>query len=176
MSNLDLDLSLFRPVYSPKDFLEVLAQLHSPNHVPQGISQGGKPFGLIQIPLKTAALEDLIERFSELSRAEPHIGVSPGAPSGDDPSLSLEQERYQLGMKVLDMDHAPLSQEFLKRGCPHSLRGCVYAQVLGCQITEKDNLYYNELKEAVITVDIMLDKLIIKVDQCSPSQSQSQLQ
>ena len=163
MSNLDLDLSLFRPVYSPKDFLEVLAQLHSPNHVPHGISQVGKPFGLIQIPLKTASLEDLIERFSELSRAEPHIGVSPGAPSGDDPSLTLEQERYQLGMKVLDMDHAPLSQEFLKRGCPHSLRGCVYAQVLGCQITEKDNLYYNELKEAVITVDIMLDKLIIKV-------------
>ena len=39
----------------------------------------------------------------------------------------------------------------------------MYAQVLGCQITEKDNLYYNELKEAVITVDIMLDKLIIKV-------------
>ena len=148
---------------SLQDFLEVLSQLHSPNHVPHGVSQG-KPFGLIQIPLKTAALDDLIERFSELSRAEPHIGVSPGAPSGDDPSLTLEQERYQLGMKVLDMDHAPLSQEFLKRGCPHSLRGCVYAQVLGCQITEKDNLYYNELKEAVITVDIMLDKLIIKVD------------
>ena len=42
----------------------------------------------------------------------------------------------------------------------------MYAQVLGCQITEKDNLYYNELKEAVITVDIMLDKLIIKVDPC----------
>ena len=36
--------------------------------------------------------------------------VSPAAPSGDDPSLSLEQERYQLGVKVLDMDHAPLSQ------------------------------------------------------------------
>ena len=162
-----------------QDFLEVLSQLHSPNHVPHGISQIGKPFGLIQIPLKTASLDDLIERFAELSRAEAHIGVSPGAPSGDDPSLTLEQERYQLGLKVLDMDHAPLSQEvrqgkpsaelcsehfqFLKRGCPHSLRGCVYAQVLGCQITEKDNVYYNELKEAVITVDIMLDKLIIKV-------------
>lgn len=112
--------------------------------------------------MKTASLDDLIERFAELSRADPHLGVSPGAPSGDDPSLTLEQERYQLGVKVLDMDHAPLSQEYLKRGCPHSLRGCVWAQVLGCQITEKDNCYYNELKEAVITVDIMLDKLIIK--------------
>ena len=74
--------------------------------------------------------------------------MSPNAPSGDEPSLTLEQERHQLGLKVLDMDHAPLSQvrislrrgkqreslfddlqEFLKRGCPHSLRGCVWAQV-----------------------------------------------
>ena len=81
------------------------------------------------MPLKTASLDELIERLAELSRAEPHLGVSPGAPSGDDPGLSLEQERYQLGVKVLDMDHAPLSQEYLKRGCPHSLRGCVWAQV-----------------------------------------------
>ena len=64
---MDLDLSLFRPVYSPKvrtkhsidifhinavfdkDFLEVLAQLHSPNHAPQGAGQLGRPFGLIQV-------------------------------------------------------------------------------------------------------------------------------
>ena len=68
-----------------------------------------KPF-IFQVPLKTASLDDLIERFSELSRAEAHLGVSPNAPSGDEPSLTLEQERHQLGLKVLDMDHAPLSQ------------------------------------------------------------------
>ena len=113
----------------PQDFLEVLSQLHSPNHVQNSISHLGKPFGLVQVPLRTASLDELIERLAELSRAEPHLGVSPGAPSGDDPGLSLEQERYQLGVKVLDMDHAPLSQEYLKRGCPHSLRGCVWAQV-----------------------------------------------
>ena len=78
--------------------------------------------------MRTASLEDLIERFSELSRAEAHLGVSPQA-AGEEPSLTLDQERHQLGLKVLDMDHAPLSQEFLKRGCPHSLRGCVWAQV-----------------------------------------------
>ena len=35
-------------------------------------------------------------------------------------------------------------------------------QVLGSQLTEKESAYYNELKESVITTDIMLDKLIIK--------------
>ena len=49
LSGLDLDLSLFRPVYSPKDFLEVLCQLHSPNQTPQMSGQLGRPFGLIQV-------------------------------------------------------------------------------------------------------------------------------
>ena len=162
LSSMDMDLSLFRPVYSPKDFLEVLAQLHSPNQVAQVSGQMGRPFGLVQVPLKTASLEELMERFGEMSRAEAHLGVSPGAPSQDEPSLTLEQERQQLGLKVLEMDHAPLSQEFLKRGCPPSLRGSIWSQVLGSQALDKDVLYHNELKEAVVTTDIMLDKLIIK--------------
>ena len=31
-------------------------------------------------------------------------------------------------------NHAPLSQEFLKKGAPNSLRGKLWAQVLGCAI------------------------------------------
>ena len=51
-------------------------------------------------------------------------------------------------------------QEYLKRGCPHSLRGMVWAQVLGSAISEKDHCYYNELKEAVITVDSVIILII----------------
>jgi hypothetical protein len=29
LSNLDIDLSLFRPVYAPKDFLEILSQVQT---------------------------------------------------------------------------------------------------------------------------------------------------
>ena len=36
-------------------------------------------------------------------------------------------------------------------------------------MSEKDNIYYNELKEAVITSDVMLDKLIIKDVQLTAS-------
>ena len=42
--------------------------------------------------------------------------------------------RYILGRKVLASNHAPLSQEFLKKGAPNSLRGRLWAQVLGCGI------------------------------------------
>jgi hypothetical protein len=39
----------------------------------------------------------------------------------------------------------------------------VWAQVLGCEVNEKDVTRYELLKEAVISNDLMLDKLIIKV-------------
>ena len=56
------------------------------------------------------------EKFSELARAEPHLGLDPQAPSLEDPSSTLENERFALGRKVLAANHAPMSQEFLKKG------------------------------------------------------------
>ena len=35
---------------------------------------------------------------------------------------------------MLTSNHAPLTQEFLKKGAPNSLRGRLWAQVLGCAI------------------------------------------
>ena len=123
---------------------------------------GKKPWRLISVPLTTPTLNQLREKFSELTRAEPHLGLNPGCPSLEDPSITLEAERYALGLKVLSANHAPLSQEFLKKGCPHSLRGKIWAQVLGCDATDKDMSYHKTLIQAVIHNDVMVDKLIIK--------------
>lgn len=35
---------------------------------------------------------------------------------------------------VIESNHAPMAQEFLKKGCPRSLRGQIWAQVLGSTI------------------------------------------
>lgn len=130
LSTLDIDLSLFRPVYAPKDFLEILAQVLSPNLVIPDAIADKKPWKLINVPLTIPNLNQLREKFSELTRAEPHLGLNPFAPSLEDPSITLEAERYALGLKVLAANHAPLSQEFLKKGCPHSLRGnIVHVQI-----------------------------------------------
>ncbi|XP_026518192.1 TBC1 domain family member 19-like, partial [Terrapene carolina triunguis] len=53
------DLSLFRPVYAPKDFLEVLMNLRNPNY-----ENGDQPsfrnhLGLIQVPLKVKDIPEL---------------------------------------------------------------------------------------------------------------------
>jgi hypothetical protein len=65
------------------------------------------------------------------------LGVNPKMASLEDPTITLEMERYNLGQKVILANHAPLSQEFLKRGSPHSLRGKLWAQVLGSDVGEK---------------------------------------
>ena len=142
--------------------INVIFQVSSPNLVVPDCTVGKKPWRLISVPLTTPSLNQLREKFSELTRAEPHLGLNPGCPSLEDPSITLEAERYALGLKVLSANHAPLSQEFLKKGCPHSLRGKIWAQVLGCDATEKDMSYHKTLIQAVIHNDVMVDKLIIK--------------
>jgi hypothetical protein len=64
---------------------------------------------------------------------------------------------------VLTSNHAPVAQEFLKRGCPRSLRGRIWAQVMGSHIQPEHVEHFNDLKQQVLQYDLMVDKLIIKV-------------
>jgi hypothetical protein len=66
-------------------------------------------------------------------------------------------------ISVLASSHAPVAQEFLKRGCPRSLRGRIWAQVMGSYIHPEHVEYFNRLKERVLQYDLMVDKLILKV-------------
>jgi hypothetical protein len=66
-------------------------------------------------------------------------------------------------ISVLASSHAPVAQEFLKRGCPWSLRGSVWAQVMGSYIQPQHVEYFSILKERVLQYDLMVDKLILKV-------------
>lgn len=49
---------------------------------------------------------------------------------------NLEAERTDLGEKVLKSNHAPIAQEFLKRGAPRALRGRLWSLVLGSVVKE----------------------------------------
>lgn len=65
--------------------------------------------------------------------------------------------------------HAPTAQEFLKRGCPRSLRGLVWSQVLGSEVKPQYADHFKELKTMVHNHDLMVDKLIIKDVQLTAS-------
>lgn len=62
-----------------------------------------------------------------------------------------------------------MAQEYLKKGCPRSLRGRIWAQVLGSEFKPQHSDYFAELKACVFQYDLMIDKLIIKDVQLTAS-------
>ncbi|XP_011503047.1 PREDICTED: TBC1 domain family member 19 [Ceratosolen solmsi marchali] len=159
------DLSQYRPLYAPKDFLEVLFSVRDPSFKKQ-VNEPNWEFSHIEIRVKTLA--QLRDMYKELSQGVTLLGVN-----GNIPSLqnypNLENERVHVGAKVLMSNHAPVAQEFLKRGAPRALRGKLWSLVLGSIVKQNDIEYYEELKEMVLQYDIMVDKLIIKDVQLTAS-------
>ncbi|OAD58962.1 TBC1 domain family member 19 [Eufriesea mexicana] len=139
LSTYDIDLSQYRPLYAPKDFLDVLFSIRNPSFKKQPDELNWE-FSHIQIPKGMSLL-----------------GVNPEMPSSEN-FANLEEERIYIGEKVLKSNHAPIAQEFLKRGAPRALRGQLWSLVLGSTDLE----YYEELKNMVLQYDIVIDKLIIK--------------
>ncbi|XP_054002919.1 TBC1 domain family member 19 isoform X1 [Hylaeus anthracinus] len=158
LSTYDIDLSQYRPLYAPKDFLDVLFAIRNPSFKKQPDELNWE-FSHIQIRVKTLA--QLRRVYGELAKGTPLLGVSPDMP-GSENFATLEEERIHLGEKVLKSNHAPVAQQFLKRGVPRSLRGRVWSLVLGSTVKENDVEYYEELKNMVLQYDIVVDKLIIK--------------
>lgn len=158
LSNYEVDVSKYRPVYAPKDFLEVLLHLKSP----AGKTADDDDWEFCDMPLEVKELTDMRLLYSEFSRGEQIF-------SNTHYSTSLEAERLFLGEKVLCNNYAPVAQEYLKKGCPRSLRADMWALVLGANVQQYHKDYYDALKEHVIQFDLMIDKLIIKDIQLTAS-------
>ncbi|CAL7939102.1 unnamed protein product [Xylocopa violacea] len=158
LSTYDIDLSQYRPLYSPKDFLDILFSIRNPSFKKQPDELNWE-FSHIQIRVKT--LTQLRRLYAELANGTPLLGVNPDMPSSEN-FANLEEERIYIGEKVLKSNNAPIAQEFLKRGAPRALRGRLWSLVLGSVVKENDLEYYEELKNMVLQYDIVIDKLIIK--------------
>ncbi|XP_043482486.1 TBC1 domain family member 19 [Leptopilina heterotoma] len=158
LSTYDIDLSQYRPLYAPKDFLEVLYSIRDPAFKKQ-LNEPNWEFSHIQIRVKT--LEELRAIYTDIADGAPLLGVNPNMPAIGN-YATYEDERTELGEKILKSNHSPLAQEFLKRGCPIALRSRIWSLILGTILKENDIEYYSELKGLVAQYDIMVDKLIIK--------------
>lgn len=159
LSVYDIDLSLYRPVYAPKDFLEVLLSIRSPNYKIQSLKL---KWDFIHLPLKAKGFKDIKNFLYEISRGD-HLLTNTPCMKGDGPNnSSLLQERTVLGERVLEYDHAPVTQEYLKKGAPRSLRARLWVQVLGVEAKSDEEKYFQYLKNLVLQYDLMVDKLIIK--------------
>ncbi|XP_063315976.1 TBC1 domain family member 19 [Pelobates fuscus] len=159
MGTEEPDLSLFRPVYAPKDFLEVLINLRNPNYDNGELVSFRSQLGLIQVPLNIKDIPELREFFQELNLNTGQLGV-------DDctqvPPELFENEHMRIGKKVLAEDDSAAAQQFVRQGCPTSLRAELWALILNISNQAEDILYYEQLKSNVIQHDLLSDNLIYK--------------
>ncbi|XP_026747469.1 TBC1 domain family member 19 isoform X1 [Trichoplusia ni] len=166
LSTYSLDLSKYRPVYAPKDFLEVLLTLSG--YVPYTREDEPK-WEFAHLPLQVKTLDQLRKVFPEWSNGEPLLGVNPNMPSTVPGFTTLEAERISLGERVAALGYAPVVQEYLKKGSPQCLRAKLWSQVLGSDVKPQHSTYFAQLKKNVLEVDLMIDKLIFKDVQLTAS-------
>ncbi|XP_060080026.1 TBC1 domain family member 19-like [Ylistrum balloti] len=153
------DLTQIRPVYAPKDFLEVIIGLSNPNY-----HNGDAPgfhhlWGIVQVPLKVKSINKLRLQYSDMAINQGQSGIDD---FGDIPPELFESDKMKVGKKVINACHGPLAQEFSKKGCPTSLRASLWCQMLGVEIDEEDTLYYEQLKVNVQQHDLLVDSLLYK--------------
>ncbi|XP_069781111.1 TBC1 domain family member 19 isoform X8 [Narcine bancroftii] len=116
------DLSHFRPVYAPKDFLER-------------------------------------ELYTELGLNYEQLGIDDSLRISPEP---FEIEYIRLGQKVLSEQDSAAAQQYIRQGCPTTLRADMWAIILNVNNELEDSLYYEQLKANVIQHDLLVDNLIYK--------------
>ncbi|XP_035283566.1 TBC1 domain family member 19 [Anguilla anguilla] len=153
------DLSHFRPVYAPKDFLEVLIGLRNPNHDCSDRASSRCHWGLIQVPLNVRGIQQMREAFPELGLMAGQLGV-------DDhthvPPDLFEAEHVRVGKRVVSEQDSAAAQQYSRQGCPTGLRADLWTLILNSTNEPEDVMHYEQLKSAVIIHDLLVDNLIYK--------------
>ncbi|KAJ8028237.1 TBC1 domain family member 19 [Holothuria leucospilota] len=124
------DLSAFRPVYGPKDFLDMLTLLKNPN---LSTDQMTNFWSLLQLPIPVKSLTQLRKDFPELNPRWSQVGVDDNA---DGHSELFDARRVRLGQRVVAADNIALTQQYARRGIPPSLRAEMWLQIVGLRITD----------------------------------------
>ncbi|XP_058450696.1 TBC1 domain family member 19 isoform X4 [Malaya genurostris] len=146
LSNYQIDLTNYRPVYAPKDLLDVLLSLKGPVKQDETDFLPKWEFAHISLPVKN--LFELRVHFSELLRNDNSSGSA-------DWAITCQ--------KILKTRHAPLCQQALKKGItPAPMRGPLWAYVLGSQVESHHIEHWESLKHIVLTTESIVDKLVFK--------------
>ncbi|XP_034019981.1 TBC1 domain family member 19 isoform X2 [Thalassophryne amazonica] len=142
----EADLTRFRPIYAPKDFLEVLISLRNPNHDSSEGVNARSQWGLIQVPLNVRGIPELRRAFSELKLTTGQLGI---------------EDHAHIHPVVLEQDSAA-AQQYSRQGCPTGLRADLWTLILNSTNQPQDVMRYEQLKAGVIKHDLLVDNLIYK--------------
>ncbi|XP_067293435.1 TBC1 domain family member 19 isoform X2 [Pseudorasbora parva] len=121
------DLSKFRPVYAPKDFLEVLIGLRNLNNDRSEDLTVRSNWGLIQVSLNVRDIPQMRETYPELGLTYGQLGI-------DDhthvPPDLFESEHILIGKKVVSEQDSAAAQQYSRQGCPTGLRAQLWTLIL----------------------------------------------
>ncbi|XP_047465169.1 TBC1 domain family member 19 isoform X2 [Mugil cephalus] len=140
------ELARVRPVYAPKDFLEVLISLRNPNHDSSEDVGVRSHWGLIQVPLNVRDIPQLRRAYSELNLTTGQLGID---------------DHAHIHPVVVEQDSAA-AQQYSRQGCPTGLRADLWALILNSTNQPQDVMHYEQLKAGVIQHDLLVDNLIYK--------------
>ncbi|PWA28798.1 hypothetical protein CCH79_00012920 [Gambusia affinis] len=157
MGTDETDLSRFRPVYAPKDFLEVLISLRNPNHDSCEDVSARSHWGLIQVPLNVRDIPQLRRAYAELNLSSGQLGIDDLAHVHPD---LFENDYVQIGKKA-EQDSAA-AQQYSRRGCPTGLRADLWALILNSTNQLQDMMHYEQLRAGVIQHNLLVDNLVYK--------------
>ncbi|XP_071504232.1 TBC1 domain family member 19-like [Diadema antillarum] len=152
------DLSTFRPVYGPRDFLDMLTTIRHPNLATAGHAASAQ-WGLINLPLKVKTMQQLREDYKDLSPGERQTGVDDTA---DGVGELFDMDRVKLGRRVIQANHAAVAQQYARCGCSGGLRGQIWKQILAVTVDDMDKLLYDQLRHYVLQHDLLIDNLYYK--------------
>uniref|UniRef100_A0A3P8ZWK3 Rab-GAP TBC domain-containing protein n=1 Tax=Esox lucius TaxID=8010 RepID=A0A3P8ZWK3_ESOLU len=157
------DLSRFRPVYAPKDFLEVLISLRNPNHDSSEEASSKSYWGLVQVPLQVRDIPQMREAYSELCLTSGQLGIDDltHVPPGESLLMCTDVLTSSV-LPVLSEQDSAAAQQYSRQGCPTGLRADLWSLILNSTNSPEDVLHYNQLKAGVIHHDLLVDKLIYK--------------
>ncbi|KAF6767944.1 hypothetical protein AHF37_08000 [Paragonimus kellicotti] len=165
-----IEPSIIKPVFGPKDLLEVLICIKHPNMkyttrvAAENSSNMSFPnWGLFNLPIRVKDITALSEFFSPLSIDQTQYGID----ELFSPSFGLTRE--QEAEEVIRSKSSAAAQVYLQRGCPLGYRAQMWSLYLNVHVTEADVLYYNQLKLRIAEEECMTDQLVCKEVQLTAS-------
>ncbi|XP_029831828.3 TBC1 domain family member 19 isoform X1 [Ixodes scapularis] len=147
----EIELLAIRPMYSPQDLLDYLLSTTTPSDkITDDDAESSSIWTQAAVSLRTKDITELREILK--------------VPMFEIPdSLDVDSEEYEaFAQLIYDTNDVLAAREFLKRGCPQSMRKVFWLKVLGVSSAERSDVEFEYLKGKIVQYEFLVDQLVLK--------------
>ena len=146
-----------RFLFDSEDLLETSVAIRNPNMKPGHIE---RRLGMVKINLPVPTLQQLINRYAELSPGFTQLGL-------DEVYVNLSTKvclaRHEEGDAIASYGNAVDARLFLRRGCPPSLRARIWrlSLTLAEEVSPEEESTFTRLRSECDSIDLLTDELFM---------------